>query len=105
MAEAIGKFRTVLIAMTIFIVSTTTSFADISSRCQVSEDPDHVSSFQAEYREFTGGREIGNDRVEVLDCGYLLIIETPLPQGAFGSNAAYVFLKEEFRLIMTILFD
>ena len=104
MERVIDRFKTMLIALMVITTSTATSLADVSNRCQVSEDPEYVARFKAAYLEFTGGATFGDDPIHVLDCGYLLIIEDPLPPRTFGSNKAYLFVKEGFEFISMIMF-
>ena len=105
MERVIDRFKTVLKALMVIMTSTTTSLADMSNRCQVSEDPEYIARFKAAYLEFTGGAQFGDHPIHVLDCGYLLIIEEPLPPRTFGSNTAYLFVKEGFHFITAIMFD
>ncbi|MDD7974006.1 hypothetical protein [Roseinatronobacter alkalisoli] len=105
MAPAIGKLWAVLFGSMALTMLTTSSIADISDRCKVSDDPEYVSRFKAAHRKFTDGAEIGDNPVNVLDCGYLLIIETPKPPRAFGSDAVYLFWKDGFQFIAVTLLN
>lgn len=105
MKEVTGRLWIVPAALLAIALSTVASQADISSRCAVSNDPRLVTDFRIAYKEFTGGTELDDIPVNVLDCGYILIFETPLPQGHFGRSTAYIFRKDGFTLMSAIMFD